>query len=93
LIEYAIYTSPGVTALAWNGLEDLGLLAGTGVLDKVPDVHDAMAASVGALAMVEMRIMVLGRWVRGCARLSGVHSLKSFLWAGPGECSNTRPGQ
>src|SRR5215211_5609499 len=44
-------------AAAGNGLYDLGLFAGTGVLDKVPDVDDAIGADVGA-------IMFLSKWVR-----------------------------
>jgi hypothetical protein len=39
-----------------NGLEDLDLFAGTGVLDKVPDVDDALVASVGALEAGVMRL-------------------------------------
>jgi len=39
-----------IRALAtWYGLYDLDLFAGTGVLDKVPDVDDARVAGVGAL--------------------------------------------
>jgi hypothetical protein len=34
---------------ARHSLDDLYLFAGTGVLDKVPDVDDAIVASVGAL--------------------------------------------
>jgi hypothetical protein len=36
-------------AAARNGLEDLYLFAGTGVLDKVADVDDAFVAGVRAL--------------------------------------------
>src|SRR5215207_1616553 len=68
-----------------HGLYDLDLFAGTGVLDKVPDVDDAIVAGVGALEAGVVRlysvVVLLGRWVRvGCARLCGVH--KSSLWAG-----------
>ena len=62
-----------------DGLYDLYLFAGTGGLDKVPDVDNAIVAGVGALVehdvvLVEMRIMILRRWVRWwCARLCGVH--------------------
>jgi hypothetical protein len=35
-------------AAARQGLHDLGLFAGTGVLDKVPDVDDTIGAGVGA---------------------------------------------
>jgi hypothetical protein len=36
-------------AVAGSGLYDLDLVAGTGVLDKVPHVDDAIGAGVGAL--------------------------------------------
>ena len=36
-------------AAAGDGLYDLSLFAGTGVLDKVPDLDDAIVAGVGAL--------------------------------------------
>src|SRR5215212_3717205 len=56
-----------------NGLDDLYLFAATGVLDKVPDVHDAIGADVGALEAGVMRlygvVVILSGWVRGCARL------------------------
>jgi hypothetical protein len=45
---------------AGSGLYDLDLLAGTGVLDKMPDVDDAIVAGVGALVMVVVR---LSGWV------------------------------
>jgi hypothetical protein len=35
-------------AAARDGLDDLDLFAGTGVLDKMPDVDDAIGAGVGA---------------------------------------------
>jgi hypothetical protein len=51
-----------------NGLEDLDRFAGTGVLDKVSDVDDALVTSVGALEAGVMRlygvVVTLGRWVR-----------------------------
>jgi hypothetical protein len=34
-------------AATGNALEDLDLFAGTGVLDKMPDVDDALVAGVG----------------------------------------------
>jgi hypothetical protein len=54
-----------------NGLYDLDLFAGTGVLDKMPDVDDAISAGAGAQALkagvVRLYgvVVVLGRWVRG----------------------------
>jgi hypothetical protein len=54
-------------AATGNGLDDLDLFAGTGVLDKVPDVDDALVAGVGALEAGVMRlygvVVILG-WVR-----------------------------
>ena len=51
-------------AAAGNGLDDLDLFAGTGVLDKVPDVDDAIGAGVGALEVGVVRlygvVMILG---------------------------------
>src|SRR5215217_9417077 len=64
--------APFCAAAAGNGLYDLYLFAGTGVLDKVPDVDDAIVASVGALQAGVVRlygVVVLGGWVRWCARL------------------------
>jgi hypothetical protein len=66
-----------------NGLDDLDLFAGTGVLDKMPDVDDALVAGVGTLEASVMRlygvVAILSGWVRvGCARLCGVHSFTSF---------------
>jgi hypothetical protein len=54
-----------------DGLDYLDLFAGTGVLDKVPDVDDALVADVGALEAGVMRlygvVVILGRWGRvGC---------------------------
>jgi hypothetical protein len=55
-------------ATAGDGLYDLDLFAGTGVLDKVPDVDDAIVASVGALQAGVVRlygvVVILGGWVR-----------------------------
>jgi hypothetical protein len=60
-------------AAARDGLEDLDLFAGTGVLGKVPDKDDAIGAGVGALkaGVVHLYgvVVILGRWARGCARL------------------------
>jgi hypothetical protein len=72
----------GLSALrataARDGLEDLYLFAGTGVLDKVPDVDDAIGAGVGA-------IMFLSRWVREMrGRLVHVNT-SSVLAAPPGD--------
>jgi hypothetical protein len=55
-------------------------------LDNAAKEHPAVHAGVGALqaSVVSLNgvIAILGKWVRvGCARLFGVHSLKSFLWA------------
>jgi hypothetical protein len=69
-------------AAARDGLEDLDLFAGTGVLDKVPDVHDAIVAGVGALVLVVV-ILILTRWVRGCARLLCGHE-DTPSWSGSG---------
>src|SRR5215213_4688162 len=56
------YFGPGCTFYA------LYLFAGTGVLDKVPDVDDAIVASVGALQAGVVRlygvVVILGGWVR-----------------------------
>jgi hypothetical protein len=57
-------------AAARHGLDDLGLFPGTGILDKTPDVDDAIVTGVGVF-------LIFGGWVRGCARLSGVHSVFS----------------
>jgi hypothetical protein len=56
-------------AAARDGLEDLDLFAGTGVLGKVPDKDDAISAGVRALVLIGVEIMISGSWVRGCARL------------------------
>jgi hypothetical protein len=51
----------GDTLAARDGLEDLDLFAGTGVLDNMPDVDDALVAGVGALVLT---VVLLGGWVR-----------------------------
>ena len=69
-------------AAARDGLYDLDLFAGTGVLDKMPDVDDALEAGVGAF------VLVVGGRVEGIAGWrypGGVHSASPFLWAGPRE--------
>jgi hypothetical protein len=76
-LVYSLFGARGATA-ARNGLDALDLFAGTGVHDKVPHVHDALAAGVGPLEAGVVRlygvVVVLGRWVRaGCARLTIVH--------------------
>jgi hypothetical protein len=80
-------------AAAGNGLYDLDLFAATGVLDKVPDVDHAIGAGVRALQAGVMRlygiVAILGRWVRGCARLCGVHE-GSSSWAGSREMGGLR---
>jgi hypothetical protein len=53
--------SAGDTLAARDGLEDLDLFAGTGVLDNMPDVDDALVAGVGALVLT---VVLLGGWVR-----------------------------
>ena len=53
---------------ARNGLVDLDLFTGTGVLDKVPDVDDALVAGVGTLESGVVRlygVVILSGWVRG----------------------------
>jgi hypothetical protein len=69
----------GATA-ARHGLEDLDLFAGTGVLDKMADVDDALVAGVGALQASVVRlysiVVIVRRWVRaGCARLLCGHEV------------------
>jgi hypothetical protein len=88
-----------------NSVDDLDLFAGTGVLDKMPDVDDALVADAVALVLilgigiavivigvgvVIAVILVLTGWMRvGCARLCGVHRAPS-LWAGARERGNAR---
>jgi hypothetical protein len=44
---------------ARNGLEDFRLFVGTGILDKVPDVDDAIGAGVvGAIEVRDRRVYV-----------------------------------
>jgi len=79
---YAL-ASPRATA-ARHGLQDLDLFAGTGVLDKVPDVDDAFVAGVRALEASVMRlygvVVILIGWVRvGCARLLCGHEAYPFV--------------
>jgi hypothetical protein len=38
-----------------------------------------------SVALLELRQFLCGGWVRGYARLGGVHSLLSFCGPGPGE--------
>jgi hypothetical protein len=70
---------------AGNGLYDLDLFTGTGVLDKVRDVDEAIGAGVGALEAGVMRlygvVLILGGWVRGCARLLCGHEVAPS-WSG-----------
>src|ERR687897_822550 len=64
-------------------LDDLAIKVVLG-LDKAAKEHPAVHAGVGALeagvVCLYGVVVLLGRWVRGCARLCGVH--KSSLWAG-----------
>jgi hypothetical protein len=80
----------GATA-ARHGLDDLDLFAG--LFDQMADVDDTLVAGVGALEAGVVRlygvVLLLGRWVRGCARLSRVHSdLQVCVGRVPG-CSST----
>ena len=43
---------------AGHGLEDFRLFVGTGVLDKVPDVDDAIGAGVGVIEVRDRRVYV-----------------------------------
>jgi hypothetical protein len=74
----------GHATAARNGLYDLDLFAGTGVLDKLPDVDDAISAGVGALKASVVRlysvVVILGGWVRRwCARLCVGHEDHPFV--------------
>jgi hypothetical protein len=60
---------------AGHGLEDFRLFTGTGVLGKMPDVDDAISAGVGALAVVEVEIVISGGWVRWMRYSHGVNLL------------------
>src|SRR5215203_3332434 len=90
--SYGLGLSAIRATAARDGLYDLDLVAGTGVLDKVPDVHGALVASVGAL------VLVVGCCVEGIAGWrypGGVHScLLKWLWAGlrgvPSTCGAIR---
>jgi hypothetical protein len=53
--------SANCAAAARNGLYDLDLFTGTGILDKMPDVHDAVQTDVRRF---------VGRWLWfGCGRV------------------------
>jgi DNA-binding XRE family transcriptional regulator len=85
--------SPIRATAARHGLYDLGLFAGTGVLDKVPDEDDAIGADVGALKAGVMRlygvVMLFAGWVRAaCARLTSGHRVHS-LWSVPRGCARS----
>ena len=80
-------------AAAGNGLYDLDLFAGTGVLDKVPDVDNAIGAGVGALEAGVVRlygVVILGgwvRWVRGRLISGDQRRLEASTTSyGPGLC-------
>jgi hypothetical protein len=45
-------------------------------LPALPVVHQLVAEP-----LLELRQLLGGGWVRGCARLHGVHRFLSFLWA------------
>ena len=56
-------------------------------LDNAAEVNPAVYAGVGALKAGVVRlygvVVILGSWMRvGCARLFGVYSVFSLLWAG-----------
>ena len=65
-----------------NSLDDLDLCISTGVLDNMRDEDDALVAGVRALQAGVMRlygvVVILGRWVRGCARLLCGHRAVSY---------------
>ena len=67
------------------------------VLVHVADEHPAVYAGVRALEAGVVRlygiVVISGRWVRWCARLSGVHSDLQVLWAGARERGNARRAQ
>jgi hypothetical protein len=50
---------------ARHGVHDLGLFAGTGVLDKVPDEDDAIGTDVGALEAGVMRLYAVVSFTSG----------------------------
>jgi|SRR5215211_5489539 hypothetical protein len=77
-----------------NGLEDFRLFTGTGVLDKMPDVDDALVAGVGTLEAGVVRlysiVLILGGWVRvGCARLLCGHEAFPFVVRASGSCGDS----
>jgi hypothetical protein len=78
-LSYGLGLSAIRAAAARNGLDDLDLFACTGVLDKVPDVDDAIGADVGALEAGVMRlygvVVILGGWVRIVRYSHGVNLL------------------
>jgi hypothetical protein len=78
-LSYGLGLSAIRAAAAGNGLDDLDLFACTGVLDKVPDVDDAIGADVGALEAGVMRlygvVVILGGWVRIVRYSHGVNLL------------------
>jgi hypothetical protein len=61
-----------------NGVYDLDLFTGTGVLDKVPDVDDAIVAGVGVILVIGCRVEGIAGWRYAL----DVHSASPFLWAG-----------
>src|SRR5215211_7575238 len=85
---YLMHLSSFASATATrNGLDDLDLFTGTGVLDKMRDVDDALEAGVGALEAGVMRlygvVVIVSGWVRvGCARLCVGHEAPSS-WSVP----------
>jgi hypothetical protein len=65
--------------------------ASTGVLDKATDVDDALVAGGGSLVLVDVEIMISGRWVRWVrGRLIHVNPLSRL--AAPRRCSRTCRG-
>jgi hypothetical protein len=88
-------------AAAGNGLYDLDLFAGTGVLDNMPDVDDALYAGMGALKAGVMRlygvVVLVGGWVRIVryshgvnllVRLAGLREIRGGFSAEPFPFSN-----
>jgi hypothetical protein len=79
--------------------ELFGLLARVGIDDRLTYRHPAVVASVGAIeaGVVDLYgvVVILGRWVRGCARLihvnlldrlAGLREILGGLSAGPFLC-------
>jgi len=58
----------------------LYLLARLGIDHELAYRYPAVVAGVGPLALA---VVLLSRWVRGYARLAGVHRGSTFLWAAP----------